>query len=107
MSRPPSKEVYVSEIMENGRHTVTGYIVDFDPNLGEGKLDDGTGILRLILENFLFAEDLEVGNFVRVMGRVYLSSEGRIMRVEVAQRLGVSPEVYKKVKELERRVITC
>ena len=97
----------VKEIVDDGRYTVTGYIVDFDPHVGEGQLDDGTGVLKIVLENFLFAEDLEVGNFVRVMGRVYLSTEGRIMRVEVAQRLGVPPDLYKRIKELERRLLTC
>ncbi len=105
--RPPAKEVYVEEMTDSGvRYAVEGVVVDFDPRTGEGKLDDGTGVLKIILENFLFAEDLSVGSFVRVIGRGYLSEEGRVMRVEIVNPLNVPPDVYRRVKELERRVVT-
>lgn len=104
--REPAREVYVEEITESGkRYAVSGYVVDFDPNSGEGKIDDGTGVIRAVLDNFIFAEDMEVGNFVRLIGRVYLSSEGKVMRVEIANRLRIQPDVYKRIKELERRVL--
>jgi len=105
--REPARELYVEEILESGRrYAVAGYVVDFDPHKGEGKIDDGSGVLRVVLENFIFAEELDVGRFVRVIGKVYLSSEGKVMRVELAHRLGVSPKLYKEIKELERRVLT-
>jgi hypothetical protein len=103
--RPPSREVNIKEILDDGmRVAVEGMVIDFDPNKGEGKLDDGTSIAMLVLENFLFAEDLKPGSFVRVLGRAYLSSEGRIIRAEVVNRLDVDPSLYREVKELERRV---
>ena len=107
MSRPPSREVSVSEIYDNGRYTVVGYVVDFDPRTGEGRIDDGTAVLRVILDDMTFAEEMEVGRYVRAMGRVYISQEGKIMRAEIVQRMGIEPEIYRKLRELERRVVTC
>ncbi len=103
--RPPSRETYIKEILDDGvRVAVEGMVLDFDPNKGEGKIDDGTGVATVVLENFLFAEELRLSSFVRVLGRAYLSSEGRIIRAEVVNRLDVDPSLYREVKEVERRV---
>ena len=104
--RPPSRDGYVEEILENGgRYALEGTVVSFDPKTGEGLLDDGTGVIRMVLENYLFAEDLKEGSVVRVIGRAYLSEEGKIIRVEAVNRLNVPLDLYRKVKELERRVV--
>ena len=80
-------------------------VVDFDARKGEGKVDDGTGIATVILEDFLFAEKMVPGRRVRLLGRAYKSDEGLIIRAEIVHDMeDVDPAVYRRVRGLERRV---
>jgi len=103
--RAPSKEVYIKEISEEGaRYAVAGTVVSFDASRGEGILDDGTGTLKFVLDNIIYAERVKEGSFVRLLGRAYVTEEGVVLRAEVVNELNVTPEIYNRVKELERRV---
>lgn len=104
--RMHARDVTISEITGEGeRVAVLCTVVDFDVNSMDGKIDDGTGMALVILEDVLFAERMRPGALVRVVGRAYKSDEGLLIRVELVQdMMGVDPALYAKVRELERRV---
>jgi len=99
--RRPFREKRLVEAEEGEPVAVTGIVVDYNPSLGEGKIDDGSSVVTFALESLLFAEEIDVGRFVRLLGRIYYMREGRLLRVEIAQRLNVSPSLYRKVREVE------
>ena len=104
--RRPYKERYIKELLEDGENVaVEGIVLDFDVNRAQGRVDDGTAVATIVLENVIFAEEMKAGRFVRVVGRSYISSEGRVIRADAVHGLdGINPVLYKKVKEIERRV---
>ena len=106
MRRRPTRDVDLAEVKEDGeRVSVLCTVIDFDPRKGEGTVDDGTSVARVILEDFLFAEKMKPGSKVRIIGRAYKSDEGLLIRAEIVHDMSrISPATYKKVRELERRV---
>jgi len=106
VKRKHAVDTTISNIEGNGeRVSLLSTVVDFDPKTGEGKIDDGTGIATLILEDFLFAEKLTPGKRIRVIGRAYKSDDGVIIRAEIVHDMSdVDPSLYRKVVSLERRV---
>lgn len=106
MRRRPFREKPLAQAEEGEPVAVTGIIVDYNPSLGEGKIDDGSVVVSFALESLLYAEEVDVGRFVRLLGRVYYMREGRLLRVEIAQRLNVSPSLYRKVQGAERRLVS-
>ncbi|MDN5366607.1 MAG: hypothetical protein PWQ11_18 [Candidatus Diapherotrites archaeon] len=106
LRRMHARDVTISEIQGEGeRVSVLCTVVDFDTNKMEGKIDDGTGIALVILEDILFAEKLKPGALVRVLGRAYKSEDGLLIRAEVVQDMdGVDPALYAQIRDLERRV---
>ena len=101
-----ARDLTISKIEGKGeRVAVLCTVVDFDAGTVEGKIDDGTGIATVVLEDVLFAERMRPGALVRVVGRAYKSEEGLLIRVELVQDMGeVDPSLYNRVRELERRV---
>ena len=68
-------------------------------------MDDGTGTARVVLDDVLFAERMREGSLVRLLGRAYKSDDAIIIRAEIVQPMdGVDPALYRRVRELERRV---
>ncbi len=106
LRRRHARDVTISEISGDGeRVAVLCTVVDFDANKMEGKVDDGTGIALVILEDVLFAEKMASGRLIRVIGRAYKSDEGLLIRAEIVQDMeGVDPALYAQVRDLERRV---
>jgi len=104
--RKPARDVDLAQVDEDGeRVPVLCTVIDFDPRKGEGKVDDGTSVARVILDDFLFAEKMRAGSRVRIIGRAYKSDEGLLIRAEIVHDMsGISPATYRRVRELERRV---
>jgi len=97
--------VDLTEVKQDGeRVSVLCTVIDFDPKKGEGTVDDGTSVARVILEDFLFAERMRAGSRVRIIGRAYKSDEGLLIRAEIVHDMSeIDPATYKRVRELERR----
>jgi len=106
VKRMPARDVSISDIEGNGeRVAVLCTVVDFNASTIEGKVDDGTGIATVVLEDVLFAERMRPGALVRIVGRAYKSEEGLLIRAEIVQDMsGIDPALYNKVREIERRV---
>ena len=104
--RRPSVERWIKELKEGGRAAIAGLVVAFEPEKGEGIIDDGTGTITFVLEDLIFAEDIREGSFVRLLGRVVGTERGLLFRAEIANKLNVRPTIYNKVKELERRYLS-
>lgn len=106
VKRKSARDVSISEVEGNGeRVAILCSVVDFDAGSAEGKVDDGTGVATIMLEDVLFAERLRSGALVRILGRAYKSEDGVLIRVELVQDMaGVDPALYQKVRSIERRV---
>ena len=106
VKRKPARDVRIAEIREDGeRVAVLCTVISFDHKKGEGQVDDGTGMAKIILDDFLFADKIREGRLVRLIGRAYKSDEGVIIRAEIVHDMeGVDPSLYARVRELERRV---
>ncbi len=106
LRRMHARDLTISEVRGDGeRVSVLCTVVEFDPNKMEGKIDDGTGMALVILEDVLFAEKMQSGALVRVVGRAYKSDEGLLIRAEVVQDMKeVDPALYAQIREMERRV---
>ena len=106
LRRMHARDLTISGIQGDGeRVSVLCTVVEFDPNKAEGKIDDGTGMALVILEDVLVAEKMQNGALVRVVGRAYKSDEGLLIRAEVVQDMKeVDPALYAQIRELERRV---
>jgi len=104
--RMHARDMTISEIQGEGeRVSILCTVVEFDPSKMEGKIDDGTGMALVILEDVLFAEKMQNGALVRVVGRAYKSDEGLLIRAEVVQDMkGLDPALYAEIRGLERRV---
>lgn len=104
--RVPSRDVTISELTGEGeRVAVLCTVVSFDSGRLEGIVDDGTGTARVVLDDVLFAERMLEGSLVRLLGRAYKSDDAIIIRAEIVQPMdGVDPALYRRVRELERRV---
>ena len=106
LRRMHARDLTISEVQGDGeRVSILCTVVEFDPNKMEGKIDDGTGMALVILEDVLFAEKMQSRGLVRVVGRAYKSDEGLLIRAEVVQDMKeVDPALYAQIREIERRV---
>ncbi len=98
--RLPAFDKKVAEIgKDDVRVRLLGMVIDKKDNLIV--LDDGTGKI-----NVVFAEpfETEVNKRVRVFGRIMPSEEGFEIQGEILQDIsGMDLELYKKVRELEKK----
>jgi len=106
MKRRPAKDLRISEISGDGqRVSVVCTVVDFDPAEMGGHVDDGTGVAKVALDDVLFAQRMNVGSVVRIIGRAYTTEDIPLIRVEVVQPFSDADlDLYRKVVLLERRV---
>ena len=97
--RLPSHDREIANIgKDDVRIRLFGIVIDKKDNVIV--LDDGTGKI-----NVVFAEpvETEVNKRVRVFGRVMPMEEGFEIQGEILHDMsGVDPELYKKVRDLER-----
>jgi hypothetical protein len=95
----PARLRNISEINdEDFRVRVIGTIVSVAPN--ERLLDDGTGTINVVTD-----QKLEVGDLVRVIGRVFRKDDSTFELVaEIIQGMkGLETDLYNKVRELQKK----
>jgi tRNA G18 (ribose-2'-O)-methylase SpoU len=97
-SRAPFIETFVKEVDENTKFlSVTGMVIDRKEN--SFVLDDGTGKIIVLAENIT-----DMGNFIRIFGTCFRSSEGFQIHAEIIQDLSkLDTQLYRKVMELLKK----
>ena len=95
--RHPAVEKKISEVNEdNTRIKLVGTIISIDESIPMIVIDDGTGIANIVVDEIKF----NIGNQIRVIGRV-INTEPVEIRAEIVQDFSkVDMEIYNKYLEI-------
>ncbi|MFX1519047.1 MAG: replication protein RepA [Promethearchaeota archaeon] len=95
----PARIRSINEITDDDfRVRVIGTVVSIAPN--ERILDDGTGTINVVTD-----QNLEVGAFIRVIGRIFRKDDGTFeLNAEIIQDMKeLDTGLYNKVRELQKK----
>ena len=96
-------EKYVAEIPDSERRVcVIGEIKSINEDSAEATLSDDTGKIILVFTSMDAMQKIGAGYRVRVLGKVYITENGKIIKVEHVQNAdNLDMDMYKKIRSLE------
>ena len=98
-----AKEKYIAEIPNSEQRVcVIGEIKAINEDSAEATLADDTGKIILVFTALDDMQKIGAGHRVRVIGKVYPTENGKIIKVEYVQKAdNLDMNMYKKIRTLE------